>query len=51
MLRLFASVALVSAWLALLLLGWSLHGLVHLLLVAGVALFPWRTLGDDDAAG
>ena len=49
MLRLVTSVALISGWLALLLLGWSAHGAVYLLLVAGLALFPWRALGAPDA--
>ena len=44
MARLALSFGLLSAWLALLLLGWSLGGAVYLLLVAAVALFPWRLL-------
>ena len=45
MARLALSFGLLSAWLALLLLGWSLGGAVHLLLVGALALFPWRRLG------
>ena len=41
--RLFASALAVVAWLVLLYLGIALGGAVHLLLVAGIALFPWRT--------
>lgn len=44
MARLALSFGLLSAWLALLLLGWSLGGAVYLLLVAGLAIFPWRLL-------
>ena len=55
MLRLFTSVALLSLWLALLLWGWALGGAVYLLLVAGLVLFPWRSLATvaeaDDGAG
>ena len=50
MVRLLLSVGLVSAWLALLILGWSAGGAVYLLLVAGLAKFPWRELrGGDDS--
>jgi len=42
--RLALSVALLSAWLALLMLGWSAGGAVYLLLVAALAVFPWRAL-------
>lgn len=39
-----AAVALLlfSAWMALLFAGFALRGGVHLLLVGGLALFPWR---------
>ena len=40
--RLFASAIAIAAWLVLLFLGVALGGAVHLLLVAGLALFPWR---------
>ena len=46
--RLALSVALLSAWLALLMLGWSAGGAVYLLLVAALAVFPWRLLRFDD---
>jgi len=42
--RLALSFGLLSAWLALLLLGWSFGGAVYLLLVAALATFPWRLL-------
>lgn len=42
--RLVASFLLVSGWLALLLLGGAPVFLVHLLLLAALALFPWREL-------
>lgn len=42
MARLTLSVALLSAWLILLLSGFALGGAIHLLLVASLALFPWR---------
>jgi hypothetical protein len=41
--RLFASALAIAAWLVLLFLGVALGGAVHLLLVAGLVLFPWRT--------
>jgi len=41
--RLFASAGAIAAWLVLLFLGVALGGAVHLLLAAGLALFPWRT--------
>jgi hypothetical protein len=36
--------ALLSAWLILLLAGWSFGGAVYLLLAAALILFPWRQL-------
>ena len=42
MARLTLSVALLSAWLILLLSGFALRGLVHLLLLGSLAIFPWR---------
>ena len=47
MARLALSFGLLSAWLALLLLGWTAWGAVHLLLVASLALFPWRLLRPE----
>jgi hypothetical protein len=38
--------AALSAWLLLLLIGWTLAGAVHLLLVAALIAFPWRRLGS-----
>jgi hypothetical protein len=40
--RLFAAAASFAAWLVLLFFGWSLHGAVHLLALAGLLLAPWR---------
>jgi membrane protein implicated in regulation of membrane protease activity len=53
--RLALAAGMLSTWLALLLLGWSFHGAVYLLLAAALAVFPWRLLraasaGDGDAA-
>ena len=42
--RLVASSALLSAWLFLLLIGWTFGGAVYLLLPASLVLFPWRAL-------
>lgn len=50
-LRLFASFALLSAWLVLLLLGWDLGGAVYLLLAAALVAFPWRALTRPGRAG
>jgi hypothetical protein len=36
------STAALSAWVVALFTGWVLGGAVHLLLVAAIALFPWR---------
>jgi hypothetical protein len=38
------SSALLSAWLILLFAGWSFGGVVYLLLIAALAVFPWRQL-------
>jgi hypothetical protein len=40
--RLLLASAALSAWLILLLTGWTLGGGVHLLLAGAVAAFPWR---------
>jgi len=45
---------LISTWMALLFLGVTGGGAVHLLLAAGLALFPWRELrapppGDESS--
>jgi hypothetical protein len=40
--RLVLSAALLSSWLVLLFVGWTLGGAVHLLLAGSLALFPWR---------
>ena len=42
MVRLVLSVALLAAWLVLLMSGFALGGAIHLLLLASLALFPWR---------
>jgi hypothetical protein len=36
---------LFSGWMALLFWGFAFHGGVHLLLAAGLALFPWKAAG------
>jgi len=38
--------AALSAWLGLLLIGWTSGGTVHLLLLLALVLFPWRRLTD-----
>ena len=35
-----------SAWLTLLLIGWTLGGTVHLLFALSMLAFPWRRLGS-----
>jgi hypothetical protein len=42
LLRLYASLACLSAWLVLLILGHAFGGAVHLALGAALLLFPWR---------
>ena len=42
-LRLFATGVLVSTWMVLLFSGVVLGGAAHLLLVAALLAFPWRT--------
>ena len=42
-LRLALSLTCVSAWLMLLFCGFALGGAVHLILVAALVLFPWRS--------
>ncbi len=46
--RLALSMALISAWLILLLTGWVLGGATHLLLAAALVLFPWREIPYSD---
>lgn len=41
--RLGGSLVCLSAWLILLFSGSTLGGAIHLLLVAGAVLFPWRS--------
>lgn len=41
-LRAALAVALLSGWLVALFVGWVAWGLTHLLLVAALAVFPWR---------
>ena len=45
--RLFLAVALLSAWLILLLSGFAFGGAIHLLLLASLGLFPWREARDQ----
>jgi hypothetical protein len=40
------SLTLFSGWLALLFAGFAGGGAVHLLLLAALALFPWRAAGS-----
>ena len=47
LIRLVAALALLSAWLVLLLLGSPLGAFVYLLLVAALVVFPWRLLRFD----
>jgi len=42
--KLVISAVLFSAWMAMLLFGWIFGGAIHLLLLASVALFPWKVL-------
>ena len=42
-LRLLAGAALLGAWLYLFLLGRTAGGSIHLLLVAALAILPWRS--------
>lgn len=42
--RLVISAALFSAWMALLFFGFAFGGAVYLLLLASLALFPWKAL-------
>lgn len=42
--RLATSAILFSAWMALLFFGWAFGGAIHILLLASVALFPWKAL-------
>jgi hypothetical protein len=54
MVRAALAVAALSAWLVLLFSGWVGGGAVHALLVAALALFPWRAalapVAADEAA-
>ncbi|HXT21344.1 MAG TPA: hypothetical protein VN923_11375 [Thermoanaerobaculia bacterium] len=47
MIRLAVALALLSAWLVLLLVGSPLGAAVYLLLVAALFTFPWRLLRFD----
>jgi len=47
-LRAALAVALLSAWLVLLFVGWIAAGAVHLLLAAALAAFPWRAAVASD---
>lgn len=49
-LRAALALAALSAWVVLLFAGWTAAGAAHLLLVAAVALFPWRTAVERDRA-
>ena len=48
-LRILGAAVAISVWLVLLLTGWAFGGLVHLLLVAGLVLAPWRALPETTA--
>jgi hypothetical protein len=43
-LKLVLSSVLLSAWLLLLMIGWTFGGAVYLLLPAALILFPWKSL-------
>jgi hypothetical protein len=42
------ALASASAWLTLLLAGRTAGGAIHLFLLAGLLLFPWRALAAQD---
>ena len=42
--RTLLSAGLLSLWLVCLLAGWALGGAIHLALLGGLAVFPWRQL-------
>ena len=46
--RMTLSMLLISAWLGLLFSGWTFGGLVYLLLIPAVWLFPWKDLGANE---
>ena len=46
--RLVLAATLLSGWLVALLVGWALGGAIHLALVVGLALVPWRQAGRVD---
>ena len=48
--RSFAAAGLFSSWMVLLLLGYAGGGLVHLLLLGALLLFPWGALRSSDPA-
>jgi hypothetical protein len=41
------ALALISGWMVALFSGLSGRGAIHLVLVAALAVFPWRALRDD----
>jgi hypothetical protein len=45
-LRAAVAIAMLSGWMVALLAGLAAGGLVHLLLIAALAVFPWRVLWD-----
>ncbi|HVT16025.1 MAG TPA: DUF5670 family protein [Thermoanaerobaculia bacterium] len=51
LIRAAVALLLLSGWLALLFAGWSAGGAVHLLLVAALVLFPWRSLPGEAPNG
>jgi hypothetical protein len=42
--KLVVSAILFSAWMGLLVFGWTFGGTVYLLLLASLILFPWKSL-------
>ena len=50
-LRLALSMLLVGLWMAVLFVGWALGGAAHLLLLAGLAVVPWRELRGSRPRG
>jgi hypothetical protein len=51
LIRAAAGLLLLTAWLALLFAGVALHGGIHLLLLAALGVFPWRSGSRTLAAG
>ena len=48
-LRILGAAIAIATWLVLLFTGWAFGGFVHLLLLAGLILVPWRDLPRSTA--